>query len=156
MESQTWADPAVSWIRARQLCYLGGHVPQSGEIVGIPKKPKDSVPTDLADLLKADEEERRTDKAPLVGAQQWEEERQKNRAEELRSRSLLRRSSPLSVRGFLWPSRDVQRRGCCWLVNAQATGGRTTAPRFLFMERTNESTTCVPVSVILRVSSMKR
>ena len=35
-------------------------------------------------------------------ARQWEE-RQKSRVEGLRSRSLLRRSSPQSVRRFLWP-----------------------------------------------------
>ena len=57
MESETSADPAVLWLRARQLCYLGGHVPQSGEIVGILRKLKDDMPTDLADFLKAGEED---------------------------------------------------------------------------------------------------
>ena len=62
MEIETSADPAVLWLRARQLCYLGGHVPQSGEIVGILQKLQDD--TDLADSLKADEEDRKTDHAP--------------------------------------------------------------------------------------------
>ena len=66
MEIETSADPAVLWLRARQLCYLDGHVPQSGEIVGILRKLKDDMPTDLADSLKADEEDRKTDHAPLV------------------------------------------------------------------------------------------
>ena len=51
MEIQTSADPAVLWLRARQLCYLG---------------PKDGMPADLANSLKADEEDRKTDHAPLV------------------------------------------------------------------------------------------
>ena len=49
IEIQTSAEPAVLWLRARQLCYLGGHALQSGEIVGILKKLKDCMPTDLAD-----------------------------------------------------------------------------------------------------------
>ena len=72
MEIPTGADPAVLWLRACHLCYLGGHVPQSGEIVGIPKKLNDSMPTDLADYLNGDEEEHKTDQAPLVGAQENE------------------------------------------------------------------------------------
>ena len=51
MEIQTSADPAVLWLRARQLCYLA---------------PKDGMPADLANSLKADEEDRKTDHAPLV------------------------------------------------------------------------------------------
>ena len=66
MEIETSADPAVFGLRARQLCYLGGHALQSGEIVGILRKLKDDMPTDLADSLKADEEDRKTDHAPLV------------------------------------------------------------------------------------------
>ena len=49
MEIQTSADPAVLWLRARQLCHLGSHAPQSGEIVGILQKLKDDMPADLAD-----------------------------------------------------------------------------------------------------------
>ena len=45
--------------------------------------------------------------------------------DELGSRSLLLRSSPRSMRRFLWPcdSTDgcTQRRGCGWLAKAQAT-----------------------------------
>ena len=56
------------------------------------------------------------------------EERQKSRAEELRSRSLLRRSAPLPVRRLLWPydSMDgcAQRRGCGW----PAKGGTCPQP----------------------------
>ena len=51
------------------------------------------------------------------------EERQKSRAEEFRTRSLLKRSSPQSMRRFLWPSDSsdgcAQRRGCgrlFWIV----------------------------------------
>ena len=66
MEIETSADPAVLWLRARQLCYLGGHAPQSGEVVGILRKLKDDMPTDLVDSLKADVEDRKTDHAPLV------------------------------------------------------------------------------------------
>ena len=65
MEIQTSADLAVLWLRARQLCYLGGHAPQSGEIIGHPKS-KDDMLADLADSLEADEEDRKTDHAPLV------------------------------------------------------------------------------------------
>ena len=38
VEIQTSADPAVLWLRARQLCYLGGYALQSGEIIGILQK----------------------------------------------------------------------------------------------------------------------
>ena len=78
------------------------------------------------------------------------EERQKSRAEEFRSRSLLKRSSPLSMRRFLWPSDSsdgcAQRRGCGWLAKAQATArvDLPTAP-FSFAVRTKESTTCTQV-----------
>ena len=55
---------------------------------------------------------------------EWEEERQKSRAEELRSRS-LRRSSPESMRRFLWPCDSThgcaQRRDCGWLAKAHAS-----------------------------------
>ena len=179
MEIQTGADPAVLWLRADQLCYLGGHALQSGEIVGILQKLKDDMPADLADSLKADKEDRKTDHAPLVAVMEneevatltatmetnlrqgdlenradgikgdltetetesneasskWAEERQKSRAYELRSRSLLRRSSPQSLTRFLWPcdSTDgcAQRRGCGWLAKAKATArvDVPTAPR---------------------------
>ena len=65
MEIQTSADPAVLWLRARQLCCLGGHAPQSGEIIGR-QKLKDGMPANLADSLKGDEEDRKTDHAALV------------------------------------------------------------------------------------------
>ena len=122
VEILTSADPAVSWLRARQPSCLGGRAPQSGEIIGILQKLKDVMAADLADSLKADEEDRKSDHAPLVAAteneevatltatietnlrqgdlsgdwasSEWEEERQKSRANELRSRSLLRVSSP--------------------------------------------------------------
>ena len=101
---------------------------------------------DLADSQRADEEERKTNHAPLDAAKkqetatvtiqtnflegdlktevdgmkgnltetetenneassEWEEEdeRQKSRADELRSRLLLRKLSPQSIRRFLWP-----------------------------------------------------
>ena len=111
-----------------------------------------TCPADLADSLKADEEDRKTDHAPLVQVKEneevatcdggmegdlteteternealseWEEERQKSSADELKSRSLLRRSSPLSMRRFLCLC-DImdgcaQRRGCGWLAKEQA------------------------------------
>ena len=65
MEIQTSADPAVFWLRARQFCHLGGRAPQSGEIVGLLKL-KDDMLADLADTLKADEEDRKTDHAQHV------------------------------------------------------------------------------------------
>ena len=49
MEIQTSANLAVLKLRARQLCYLGGHAPESGEIIGILQKLKDGMPTDPAD-----------------------------------------------------------------------------------------------------------
>ena len=64
-EIQTSADPAAFFLRARHLCHLDGHAPQSGEIMGLVKL-SDDMPTDLADSLKVDEEDRRTDHAPLV------------------------------------------------------------------------------------------
>ena len=70
MEVQTSADPAVLWLRARQLCYLGGHAPESGEIIGVLQKLKDDMSTDLADSLKADEEDRKSDHATLVAAKE--------------------------------------------------------------------------------------
>ena len=160
MDIQTSAELAVLWLRARQLCYLGGHAPQSGKIIGILKF-KDGMPTRLADSLKADEEDRKSDHAPLVAAKdnevaivtatietnlrqgdletgvdgmkgdltETEREsnwaRQRSRADEVRSRSLLRRSSPQSMRRFLWPCDSTggcpQRRGCGWRAEAQAT-----------------------------------
>ena len=128
----------------------------------------------ISESLKTDEEDRKTDHAPLVAvtenekvstlmatietnlrqgdigvevdgvtgdltetetkrneaSSKWEEDRQKSRADEFRSRSLLRRSSPQSVRGVLWPCDSMggcaQRRGL-WLVCESAgnsTGGR--------------------------------
>ena len=65
MEIQISADPAVLWLRARQLCYLGGHAPQC-EIIGMLLNLKVGMPADLADSLKADDEDRKTDHAPLV------------------------------------------------------------------------------------------
>ena len=64
-EIQTSADPAAFGLRARHLCYLDGHAPQSGEIVGLVEL-NDDMPTDLADSPKVDEEDRKTDHAPLV------------------------------------------------------------------------------------------
>ena len=61
---QTSADPAVFWLRARHLCYLDGRAPQSGEIMGLLKL-EDYMPAALANSLKADEEDRRRDHAPL-------------------------------------------------------------------------------------------
>ena len=63
MEIRASVDPAVLWLRARQFCYLGGHAAQSGEIIENPKS-KGDMPADLADSLKADEEDRETDYAP--------------------------------------------------------------------------------------------
>ena len=202
MEIETSTGPAVLWLRARQLCYLGGHAPQSGEIIDPPES-KDGMPADLADTLKADEEDRKTDLPPLIQVKADEvaivtatietnlqaklrrrrrsrrrpivlvpdpivsapwsvlfgrsepstggatlamratarratpscsstattmagsEERQKSRAEERRTRSLLKKSSPHSIRKFLWPcdSRDrcAQRRRCGWLAKTQTT-----------------------------------
>ena len=61
----------------------------------------------------------------------WEEERQKSRANKLRSRSLLRRSPPQSMRRFLWPCDRTggcaQRGGCGWLAKEQASE-RVVAP----------------------------
>ena len=54
MEIHTSADPAVLWLRARQLCYLGGHASQSCESIGLLKL-KDDMP------LEADEEDRKSD-----------------------------------------------------------------------------------------------
>ena len=72
MGIQTSAKPAVLWLRARQLCYLGGHAPQSGVIVGILQKLKDDMPADLADS-QADEEHRKTDREPFFTAKENEE-----------------------------------------------------------------------------------
>ena len=73
MEIQTSADPAVLWFGARQLCYLGGHAPERGEMIGILQKMKDGTPADLADFLTAYKEDRKTDRAPLVAATANEE-----------------------------------------------------------------------------------
>ena len=177
---QTSADPVALCPRARQLCYLGGHALQSSEIIGILKL-KDDMPTDLADSLKVDEEDRKSDHAPLIQAKEdgvaavtatietnlrqgeaetevdcmkgdlgetetesneasseWEEERQKSRADELGSRSLPRRSSPLSTRRFLWPSDSTdgsaQRKGSGWLAKnaGNSTGGRAHGKSVVF------------------------
>ena len=61
---QAPSDPAVLWLSAAALLYLGGHAPQSGEIID-PLKLKDDMPADLADALKADAEDRKTDRALL-------------------------------------------------------------------------------------------
>ena len=121
------------------------------------------MPADLADSLKAVEEDRMTDLAPLVATTEIEvanvtatmetnlrqgdletglgslsgdqassewEERQKSRADELRSRSLLRRSSPQSMRRGFVAVRHRERM-CTekelWLASESAgnsTGGR--------------------------------
>ena len=49
------ADLAVLWLRAWQLCYLGGHT----------FRVKDGKSADLADSLKAGKEDGQTDNAPL-------------------------------------------------------------------------------------------
>ena len=67
MEIQSNTDPAVLWLRAPQLCYLGGHAPQSGDIVGLHEL-QDGMPADLADSLEADEEDRKSEHATLVAA----------------------------------------------------------------------------------------
>ena len=72
MEIQTSADPAVLWLKARQLCHLGGHAPESGEIMGILQKLKDDMSAGLADYQKADEEGRKSDHATLVAAKENE------------------------------------------------------------------------------------
>ena len=66
MEVETSADLAVLWLRARQLFCVGGHAPQSCEIIGFLKKLKDGMPADPAGSLKADEEDRKTNQALLV------------------------------------------------------------------------------------------
>ena len=67
---------------------------------------------------------------------EWAVERQKNRAEELRSRSLLRRSSPQSVRGFLWPSDSTdgfaQRRGCALACESAGDSAGSPTAMLLF------------------------
>ena len=60
VEIRTGAGPAVLWLSARQLCYLGSHAPESGEIMVFC----------LADCLKADEEDRKCDHATLVAAKE--------------------------------------------------------------------------------------
>ena len=55
-ETQTHVEPSVLWLRARQLCCLGGHAPVSGEIISILKKFKDRK-TDDASLVAAMENE---------------------------------------------------------------------------------------------------
>ena len=71
MEIQTSADPAVLWLRARQLCYLGGRALES-EIIGILQKLKDDMSADLADSQKADEKDRKADHATLVATKENE------------------------------------------------------------------------------------
>ena len=147
VEIQTIADTAALWLSAPALPSRR-YAPQ--------QKLKDARSS--RQLLKADEEDRKTDHAPLVAVtatietnlwegdletgmdgmrgdltqmetesnealSEWEEERQKSRADELRSRSLLRRSSPQSMNVFLWP--------------CDSTGGRahsSTAMLFFFRE----------------------
>ena len=70
-EIQTSADPAVFWLKARHLCFLDGRSPQSGEIMGLLKL-EDHVPAALANSLKEDEEDRRSDHAPLVAVTEIE------------------------------------------------------------------------------------
>ena len=72
MDIQISADQAVLWLRAHQLCCLGGRAGESGEIIFYSKKLKDGPSADLADYLNADEEERKTDNAPLVEAKENE------------------------------------------------------------------------------------
>ena len=72
VEIQTNVDPSVLWLGARQLWNLGGHALESGDIIGILKKLKDGMHADLVDSLKADEEDRKTDHAPLVEAKENE------------------------------------------------------------------------------------
>ena len=62
-EIQTSADPVVFWLRARHLCFLGGRALQSGELMGLLKLLEGCVPAALANSLKADEEDRRSDHA---------------------------------------------------------------------------------------------
>ena len=64
---------AFLWLRALQLCYLGGHALESGEIIGTLKMLKDGMPEDLADSLKSDAGDRKTDHAPLVTVTENEE-----------------------------------------------------------------------------------
>ena len=72
-EIQTSADPAFFWLRARHLCFLTTVVhPHSGEIMGLLKL-EDYMPAALANSLKADEEDRRSDHAPLVAVADNEE-----------------------------------------------------------------------------------
>ena len=61
MVTQTNDDPAVLWLRAPQLCHLGGYAPESGEIIVTVQKLKDDMSADLADSQKADEEDRKSD-----------------------------------------------------------------------------------------------
>ena len=127
------------------------------------------MPADRANSLKADEEDRKTDHAPLVAKteneeaatltaafetnlqqgdfktrvdgmkddltetetlsnealSEWKEERQKSRADELKSRSLQWKSSPQTMRKCLWSCDSMdgfaQSRGCGWLAKVQAT-----------------------------------
>ena len=118
MEIPTSADPAVLWLRARQLCYLGGHAPQSGEIVGILKKLKDGMPTDLADSLKADEEDRKTDHAPLVQAKATiVTNRRRGEVEEKGRSRRRRRVRPVSP-SFLCPTASFPHCGRCCSAEA--------------------------------------
>ena len=54
MEIERNADPAVLWLRARQLCYLGGSCTSERRDRWY-SAIEDDVPADLADGLKADE-----------------------------------------------------------------------------------------------------
>ena len=73
MEIQTSLDPAVLWIRARRLWYLGGLAPHSDEIIWHSAEIEGGMHANLADSLKAEEEDRKTDHATLVAAKENEE-----------------------------------------------------------------------------------
>ena len=138
------------WRTTRQLCYLGGHAPQSGEKVDILQKFKD----DHATLVQVKESEevaivtatiesnfRQGDLETKADGMKGDltetetESNEKSTADELRSRSLLKRSPPQSMRRFLWPGDSTggcaQRKSCGWLAKAQVTArwDAPTAPR---------------------------
>ena len=103
MEIQTSADPAVSWLRARQLCHLDGDTPQSG----------DGMKDDLTE--KSNE-----------ALSEWEEEHQKQSPTNSGADRCWRFLWPCdSMDGC------AQRRDCGWLAKAQATArvDVPTAPR---------------------------
>ena len=71
-EIQTSAGSAVFWLRARHLCFLDGRAPQSGEIMGLLEF-EDYIPAALANSLKGDEEDRKSDHTTLVQVKEEEE-----------------------------------------------------------------------------------